>query len=339
MEDLMSPATASAARLALGRHRLRLGRPPGRLEAQAALAAVSFAAYVAGHLLEGGASTVFSLLGVGACGWAWLLARALFDPAAREAGWAKVVALVVAASGAASVLAPADGLASRLADNTYVLSGSAALLLTFVEPFHRYSADLPRAEKRFRLAFVGVYAAMVALSVMGLTADGHGPADALRQDLIKSACALVGLPAVPALVRYRQRHPNAAPTARPPRRPPTAEDVALAERLRRLLAEEAIDLEADLKIADVAARLREPEYRVSQSISTALGFPNFNRWINHHRIARAKQMLDRADERRSILEIAFACGFGSLGPFNRAFRDEVGTTPRSYRAARRTDRP
>lgn len=333
----MSPATASAARLAGGPRRLRLGRPPGRLEAQAAIAAASFASYVAGHLLEGGASAAFSVLGVGACGWAWLLARALFDPATREARWARVVALVVAASGAASVLAPAGGLAARLADNTYVLSGSAALLLTFVEPFHRYGADLPRAEKRFRVAFVGVYAAMVALSVMGLIPGGTGPAEAAREDLIQSACALLGLAAIPALVGFRKRHPQAAPAARPSRRAPTAEDLRLAERLGRLLAEEAIDLRPELKIADVAARLREPEYRVSQCIATVLGFPNFNRWINHHRIARAKQMLDQADERRSILEIAFACGFASLGPFNRAFRDEVGTTPRSYRTARRAE--
>ena len=179
----MSPALASAARLTPGRR----FRPPSRVEAQAALAAASFAAYVAAHLLDGGASTMFSVVGVGACGWAWLLARALFDPAAGEARWAKVVALVVAASGALSVLAPTGGLASRLADNTYVLSGSAALLLTFVEPFHRYGAELPRAEKRFRFVFVGAYATMVALSVMGLVADGHGPADALRQDLIRSS--------------------------------------------------------------------------------------------------------------------------------------------------------
>ena len=69
--------------------------------------------------------------------------------------------------------------------------------------------------------------------------------------------------------------------------------------------------------------------------SAALGFSNFNRWINHHRIARAKALLANPDERRSILEIAFDCGFASLGPFNRAFKDEVGATPRTYRLAAR----
>jgi AraC-like DNA-binding protein len=65
--------------------------------------------------------------------------------------------------------------------------------------------------------------------------------------------------------------------------------------------------------------------------------PNFNRWINHHRIAIGPSACSPSpDERRTILEIAFTCGFASLGPFNRAFRDEVGTTPRAYRSAMRT---
>lgn len=309
--------------------------PRGRLQVHATIATASFACYILGRLLEGRAATVFSLIGVGACGWAWLLTRALFDPAERDARWARVVGLVLALSGALSVLAPAGGVVGRVADSLYTLSGSAALLLTFVEPFHRYAPDLPRAEKRFRFAFVTVYALLVAVSVLGLRAVGDGPQEALRDNLVKSACAALGLAAVMVAVRFRLSHPLAARTASAPRRAPTDDDVRLAERLRRLLAEEAIDSRPELKIGDVAARLGEPEHRVSQCISAALGFPNFNRWINHHRIARAKGMLADPGERRSILEIAFACGFASLGPFNRAFRDEVGATPRDYRAAMR----
>src|SRR6185369_11159820 len=89
-----------------------------------------------------------------------------------------------------------------------------------------------------------------------------------------------------------------------------------------------------LKVADLARRLGEPEYRVTQCITAAMGFANFNRLINHHRIARAKQLLADPDNGRlSILQIAFECGFSSIGPFNRAFKDEAGTTPRAFRAA------
>ncbi len=329
---MSSAATISASIAAAGKG-LRPWRPRGRLQVHAAIAIASFACYILGRLLEGRAATAFSVVGVGACGWAWLVTRALFDPAARDARWARIVGLVLALSGGLSVLAPEAGLVGRVADHTYALSGSTALLLTFVEPFHRYTQDLPRAERRFRFAFVGVYAILVAVSVLGLRAVGHGPDAALRDNLAKSACAATGLVALIVALRFRWRHPLAARTAVTARRAPTEDDARLAERLRRLLVEEAIDSLPELKIGDVAARLGEPEHRVSQCISAALGFANFNRWINHHRIARAKRMLAQPDERRSILEIAFACGFASLGPFNRAFRDEVGTTPRVYRVA------
>jgi AraC-like DNA-binding protein len=295
----------------------------------------SFVCYILARLFDGRASLIFLVIGVGACGWAWLAARALFDPAEQDARWPSIVALVVATSGAMSVLTPSSGLVGRIADNTYALSGSAALLLTFVEPFQRYTRGLPGLEKRFRALFTGIYALLVAVSVLGLRAVGDGPDEALRDSLVKSACAFAGLSALMAAVWFRRRHPLARIVT--PRRAPTADDRRLAEILERLLHDEAIDSQADLKIGDVAARLGEPEYRVSQCISAVLGFANFNRWINHHRIARAKELLARPDGRRSILEIAFGCGFSSLGPFNRAFRDEVGMTPRDYRAAMRAE--
>ncbi len=109
--------------------------------------------------------------------------------------------------------------------------------------------------------------------------------------------------------------------------------------MRELLQADAIDSEPDLRIGDVAARLGEPEYRVSQCISAALGFANFNRLINHHRVERAKARLADPTETGSILEIAFDCGFGSIGPFNRAFKDQVGSTPRAFRRAAARSRP
>lgn len=313
-------------------------RSTGRLRLYAAIAAGSFASYILHRLTSGGVSTGFAVFGLGACGWAWLLTRALFEPATvREAWWPRIVVGIVAVSSALAVLAPSGSVAERVADNIYALSGSAALLLTFVEPFNRYSRDMASGEKRFRLAFLGIYALLVAASMLGLWAASGSPEDALRDNLIKISCAVVGLGAAMAAVGFRLGHPLTEPVA--VRRAPTTEDSRLAERLMRLLREEGIDREPDLRIADVAARLGEPEYRVSQCISAALEFPNFNRLINHHRIERARTALaDPADE-RSILVIAFDCGFGSIGPFNRAFREQVGTTPRAYRSAARRQSP
>ncbi len=305
-------------------------RSPDRLRAYAAIAAASFVSYILARATEGGWSTGFSAFGVGACGWAWLLARGLFDPAPHDAWWARIVGLTVAVSGAAAVLTAEGGLVGRVVDNVYALSGSAALLLTFVEPFNRYRRDMDSGEKRFRLAFLTVFTVLVAVSMLGLWASSGSAADEARDDWIKGGSAVAGLVAAGAATAFRLRHPLPSGT---PRRAATAEDTALAARLTRLLKDEGVDREPELRIADVAARLNEPEYRVSQSISAALGFANFNRWINHHRIERARAALADPEDDRSILVIAFDCGFGSIGPFNRAFREQVGTTPRAYRSA------
>jgi len=222
---------------------------------------------------------------------------------------------------------------SRLANSIYALSGSAALLLTFVEPFHGYRRDLPISEKRFRFAFLALYAVLVAVSILGLRASDSGVVDARWNDLIKSGCAVLGLGGGAAAVMFRLRRPLAARGMS--RRAPTQDDAKLAERLLDLLREEEIHADPELRIGDVADRLRQPEYRVSQCISASLGFANFNRMINHYRIGSAKRALADPLDRRSILQIAFDCGFGSLGPFNRAFKDEVGLTPRAFRLERR----
>ena len=313
-----------------------LRRAPSRLEAYAALCAVSFVAYIAGRLTGGAAGIAFSLVGVGACGWAWLLTRALFDPAPRDVWWPRIVASVIAVSGALTVLAPTDGELYRFAGNVYGLSGSAALLLTFIEPFHAARSALAASEKRFRIVFLAIFGWLVVVSTLWLQASSGAPAEAWRTDLIRIGCAVVGLVGASAAVWYRLRHPLVqSDGTRSARRTPTDEDRRLADRLFGLLRDEAIDARPDLKIGDVAARLGQPEYKVSQCISTVLGFPNFNRLINHHRIERAKRLLADPDQGQPILDVAFECGFGSVGPFNRAFREQVGVTPREFRAASR----
>lgn len=312
---------------------LSLPSPLSRLAIYAVVAAASSIAYILSHALDGSAARAFAVVGLGACGWSWLLTRALFDPAEHDTWWPRVVVLILAGSAAAMVLAPDGGMLSRVSSNFYNLSGSAALLLTFVEPFLRYRRDLPVGEKRFRYLFVSIYALLVAASILGLWATSGSEEAARRDDLIKSACAVIAVIGAGVAVWFRLRHPLAALEPSPQKRAATSDDARLAERLSQLLRDEQVDIDPDLKIRDVAARLGEPEYRVSQCISAVMGFPNFNRLINHHRIERAKRMLVEGD--RSILDVAFDCGFASVGPFNRAFKDQVGMTPRAWRRANR----
>lgn len=67
-----------------------------------------------------------------------------------------------------------------------------------------------------------------------------------------------------------------------------------------------------------------------------LGFRNFNQMVNHVRIEEAQRRLaDPAFDHLPILTLAYDCGFGSIGPFNRAFKAKTGMTPQAFRKGRR----
>lgn len=320
-----SPTAFAARRPAL------FGPPQRRLRVCWAIAAASFVVYILGNLVHGPVGLALAALGASACGWAWLLSRALFDAAEREARWPIAVVLIVLASGAGSRLLTGDGQTAAAVDNLYGLVGSTALLLTFIEPLHGWRKDLPTPEKRFRIAFLAVYGLLVAASIL-LLHSMPGDADAsARVTAIKNACALAGLLTGGAAVWRRLRHPLPLRTRA---RTSTVEDAVLARRIDRLLREDELFATPDLKVGDLARRLGEPEYRITRCITSVLGFANFNRLINHHRITRARHMLTASEHcADSILTIAYECGFASIGPFNRAFKDEVGMTPRAFRAA------
>ncbi len=308
----------------------RIGLPRSRLRGPGSIAVASFISYIIGQLADGPVSTAFLAFGVSACGWAWLLARGLFVPVKQERAWPGLVVLAVMIAGALMVTLPAGGWVQRVAEGVYAITGSAALLLTFVEPFQGWQQGLSGQERRFRLVFVGLYASLVAIAVLGLRAVDDGAWATSLVPHVRAACAAVGLVGALAAFAYRRRHPLV--TASAPKRQPTDDDLRLAERLERLMATEELYTRPDLKVGDVASRLVEAEYRVSQAIG-ALGHANFNRWINQLRICQAQRILADPADTRAILQIAYDCGFSSLGPFNRAFRDQLGTTPRAYRAA------
>jgi AraC-like DNA-binding protein len=67
-------------------------------------------------------------------------------------------------------------------------------------------------------------------------------------------------------------------------------------------------------------------------INQGLGYRNFNDFLHHYRIREACARLQRAEDAHvPVLSIALDVGFGSIGPFNRAFKARVGMTPTAYR--------
>ncbi len=109
---------------------------------------------------------------------------------------------------------------------------------------------------------------------------------------------------------------------------------AVAVRLSQLMVSDALYREPALTIGQVAKRSGYPEYLVSAVINRRLG-GNFWDYINRHRIEAARACLADHTDGRTILEIAYSCGFTSKSTFNAAFKRQVGLTPSAYRKNRR----
>jgi AraC-like DNA-binding protein len=114
---------------------------------------------------------------------------------------------------------------------------------------------------------------------------------------------------------------------------PTEEHDALKQRLLTHMQTQMPHRDETLTIAGLAAQLGEQEYRLRRFINGVLGYRNFAQFLNSFRLAEVKfALVDPSQKDVPILTIALDAGFGSLGPFNRAFREAEGMTPSAYRA-------
>ena len=112
---------------------------------------------------------------------------------------------------------------------------------------------------------------------------------------------------------------------------PIREDNALIARIETAMAA-GIWREEGLTIGALASKLAVPEHRLRRAINRGLGHRNFSSFINRARIEAACEALGNpAQMNVTVLEIAYDVGFSSLGPFNRAFRAEIGQSPTEYR--------
>lgn len=101
-------------------------------------------------------------------------------------------------------------------------------------------------------------------------------------------------------------------------------------RLLQLMTQHHLYREPALTIGQLAKRTGYPEYLVSAVINRRFK-ENFWEYINRQRIDAASGCLADAGDTRSILDIAYACGFTSKSTFNAAFKRQLGETPSAFR--------
>jgi len=192
-----------------------------------------------------------------------------------------------------------------------------------------------RARPGFAAAIAGLALFLTGGQVVGLLQEGT-----LLLALSKSAGTLfVTLAFAVWLLRLDADMWPGETCSRPDVHMPPQDDCADPALIARIQAamNARIWQEEGLTIGALALKLAVPEYRLRRAINQGLGYRNFSSFINRARIEAACAALsDPAQMNATVLEIAYDVGFSSMGPFNRAFRAEVGHSPTEYRRLAQT---
>ncbi len=230
--------------------------------------------------------------------------------------------------------------AGVLADSVWAvfngLAGVFALHAAFLIA-RGWRGDLIEGRRQLRALLLGVVTAFVIAQVLiafGTRADPTAPwrmfmigrpyGGAMLAVLVLAGSVLF-LQARPTLFGGSRRA-EAAPDPRA-----EAADRLLLGRLDTFVAAEGWRREG-LSIGGLAGELEIPEHRLRRLINNRLGHRNFADFLNASRIEAAKRRLaDPTEARTTVAAIAFDLGYGSLGPFNRAFRAATGAAPTEWR--------
>lgn len=310
-----------------------------------ALFTLAVAAFFMTSLPDGGAALgvwdyPLTALCVTKAVWFWLFARALFRDDARLRGQHLAIVGIIAVAGTwqqeVFLAQYRAGMAS--AWETVAGFGIEGALLLFIllglyEASRDMAVDLVERRRRLRLSFMvatGAYLTMtLGVQTYNLLLDVATPLLAKRLNIavVTGSC----LAAAWFLLQPRSESwldPARAATGVPLNRV----ESAVLVKLERALEADRIFLQEGLTIRSLAKRLGTGEHVLRQVINRGMGHRNFNDFLHAWRIREACEELARPEQARlPVLSIAMKVGYGSIGAFNRAFKDRIGMTPTDYR--------
>jgi AraC-like DNA-binding protein len=271
----------------------------------------------------------------------WLFARGIFSDGFRVSGRHLAIVAATMAWGLWQqlVLMPRvlQGIASPLeqvAAGGFELSVVMLALFALNDAWRGLAADLLERRRRLRILVVtGVAGYLLAAVVVQTYNFVQGTVT--PPVIVMANLAMITTAAVAALWHLVQLRAESwleieTAAARPAER--GALESRVLEALQFEIAERHVYREEGLTIGSLAARLRTREHVLRRVINQGLGYRNFNDFLHSFRIREACERLRRAEDARlPVLSIALDVGYGSIGPFNRAFKARMGMTPTQFR--------
>lgn len=103
------------------------------------------------------------------------------------------------------------------------------------------------------------------------------------------------------------------------------------KQLIRLMEEQKLYRDSDLKLADLAEKLEISPHNLTEVINRYIG-QNFYDFVNSYRVKEVEDRLrDPQSQNNTFLAIALDAGFNSKSTFNAVFKKQTGMTPSQYR--------
>jgi AraC-like DNA-binding protein len=277
---------------------------------------------------------LLSLVGGATPGLFWLFARTWFNDRQQIERWALALIALSFVNIAVMQLSFGTNRPVNLVAGTLFRIGMLGFALAGLwEAWRGRDGDLVETRRRLRpriIAAVGIYVILIAITEIAVY-NYDAPRWIARS--VGSSIAAITLLFCAAMFAMREPDLFGLSVKAPGNGFSTPVDHELTGKLLHHMQHEMPHRDEEMTIARMAASLGVQEYRLRRHINGAMGYRNFAAFLNGYRLDEVKAALtDPSQKEVPIITIALDAGFGSLGPFNRAFREAEGMTPSEYRA-------
>ena len=283
---------------------------------------------------------VLTALCVTKAAWFWLLARALFNDDAHLGARHFAIIGVVAVGGTWQQ----EVFLAQFRSGTATLGESVAgfgfegILLAFIllglyEAARDLSIDLVERRRKLRLGFI-IATGMFLVATLGV--QSWNLVFGVTTPVIAKQANMLTVIIACFLTYWSLLAPRRDIWLDPAKTTSTIAlnraEAAVLTKLERALESDQIFLQEGLTIGKLATHLRCGEHVLRHVINRGLGYRNFNDFLHARRIREAcEELVSPEQSRLPVLSIAMKVGYGSVGAFNRAFKERIGMTPTAYR--------